>query len=65
MMMSEPGAPVTHKLAEGISVNVWDRWEVLIAKSSGTLGDLIRILAMRFAIQAHDVFFGAKPLFLY
>lgn len=65
MMMSEPGEPVSTKLTPTISVNVWDRWEVTIDRSKGTLGEVITKLAARFEIQARDVLLGAQPIFFY
>lgn len=50
MMMSEPGEPVAYELTQDIKVNVWNRWEVKVEKTSGTLADVINELAERFSI---------------
>ena len=67
MTASEPGPPENTELREGLTVNLWDRWEVFngISKENITLGELISALESQTKLQVRDVMQGNKPLFFY
>lgn len=50
MTASEPGPAEAVELREGLSVNLWDRWEVFSEKSKGdiTLGELMEALETKY-----------------
>lgn len=67
MTASEPGPPESTELREGLTVNLWDRWDVFneTSKENITLGELMSGLESQTKLHVRDVMRGNKPLFFY
>lgn len=64
MTLSEPGPPAITKLTDKLSVTIWDRWEVSMAKTS-TLNDLFGHLEKVYELVPKDVAQGSKAIYLH
>lgn len=63
MQATEPAAAIKTKLAEGIEVNLWDRWEV---KNAGmmSLANFIAHLEETYqGLKIRDVLKGSTPIY--
>ena len=64
MVMNEPGPSQKITLKEGLDVNLWTRWELVVTPKT-TLGKVMRSLENKFKLEARDVLYEANPLFFY
>ena len=62
LTMSELGAPIKNTIKEGLDVNEWDRWEIMISEST-TLGSIVSSLEKKFKLQARDVIYDLSLIF--
>jgi len=64
MQASEPADAQVMKLAEGVEVTLWDRWEVKKGPDV-TLGELISHIEENYKLHVRDVMKGTEPLYFY
>lgn len=65
MTASEPGDVLKEELVEGLSVNLWDRWDVE-GDTKTTLKDVITHVEKTYeGLEVRDIMMGNMPLFFY
>jgi hypothetical protein len=64
--MSEPAPPPSTKLREGLSVTIWDRWDVYHENGVLTrLVDVFEFLKAKYGLEARNVFRASKPIYMH
>ena len=64
LMMSEPGEPVKNVIKKNLTVDEWNRWEIMISETT-TLGAIVGSLEKNFKLQTRDVIYEATSIFFY
>lgn len=57
LQLTEPGTVPKIKLTEGLTVTLWDRWEVKLG-ASASLKDVFEYLEKTYKLKPKDVFHG-------
>ena len=66
MQAGEPGDVAKIELLEGLSVSLWDRWEVRGAVKTLTLQAMIKKIEQQYkGLEVRDVMKGNQPIFFH
>lgn len=57
-MCSEAGAPEKFKIKQGLSTNVWDRWEIEVTKQT-KMATVLDQLQTNYKLACRDIIYGS------